>query len=96
MYCQPTVDVELMHSALVESCVWGRDDEAIDKSPSPPSATFLGIFLFLRRCGSRLLSPDRWSRALKAIVEHEARYGFAQKHRVVMYKPLSAGASSWL
>ncbi len=45
---------------------------------------------FYRRCGFEILPPDRWSRALKAIVEHEARYGFAQKHRVVMYKPLSA------
>ncbi len=43
---------------------------------------------FYRQCGFEILSPDRWSYEIKAIVQHEARYGFAQKHRVVMHKLL--------
>ncbi len=43
---------------------------------------------FYRQCGFEVLPPERWSPALKAIVEHEARYGFSQRHRVVMHRPL--------
>lgn len=44
---------------------------------------------FYRRCGFEILLPERCSDELRAIAAHEARYGFAQRHRVVMHKLLS-------
>ncbi|MGD1898487.1 MAG: GNAT family N-acetyltransferase [Phormidesmis sp.] len=42
---------------------------------------------FYQRSGFELLQAKHWSPELRAIVQHEARYGFAQKHRVVMARP---------
>lgn len=54
---------------------------------------------FYRRCGFEILPPERCPYELKAIVQHEARYGFAQRHRVVMRKHLAddvqLAAKSW-
>ena len=45
---------------------------------------------FYRQQGFEILPPDLWPYEIKAIVQHEARYGFAQRHRVVMHKLLPA------
>ena len=45
---------------------------------------------FYRQCGFEILPPERYSAELNAIVQHEARYGFVQKHRVVMRRVLSS------
>jgi len=42
---------------------------------------------FYQRSGFKILTAEHWSPAVKAIVEHEDRYGFLTKHRVVMARP---------
>ena len=44
---------------------------------------------FYRQCGFEILPIERCCSELRAIVQHEARYGFVQKHRVVMRRILS-------
>ncbi|WP_198011372.1 GNAT family N-acetyltransferase [Synechococcus sp. PCC 7335] len=44
---------------------------------------------FYQQCGFEILPIERCSSELSAIVQHEARYGFVQKHRVVMRRILS-------
>lgn len=48
---------------------------------------------FYQQCGFEILPPKRCPYELRAIVEHEARYGFEPKHRVVMRKFVSTGCS---
>lgn len=47
---------------------------------------------FYRQCGFEILPLERCHYELRAIVQHEARYGFVQKHRVVMRRFESANA----
>lgn len=79
-----------MGTALVESCCEGA---RLRNHTQITLTTFRYVpwnIPFYRRCGFEILPPERCPYELKAIVQHEARYGFAQQHRVVMYKLLSA------
>ena len=74
-------------SALVEACCTaalsrGRQQVTL--------ATFRYVawsIPFYQRLGCRPLGHGYWSPDIEAIVQHEARYGFARKHRVVMMRP---------
>ena len=45
---------------------------------------------FYQKSGFSVLPPERWSYEIRAIVQHEARYGFAKEKRVVMARSLTA------
>lgn len=80
-------------TALIESCCEGA---RLQNHQQITLTTFRYVpwnIPFYRRCGFEILPPERWPYELKAIVAHEARYGFLQKHRVVMHKFLSVGVS---
>ncbi|MBE9059452.1 GNAT family N-acetyltransferase [cf. Phormidesmis sp. LEGE 11477] len=79
-------------SALIEACCEGA---RLRNHTQITLTTFRYVpwnIPFYRQCGFEILPPERCSRELKAIVEHEARYGFVQKHRVVMRRLLSKRA----
>ncbi|MEL7512221.1 MAG: GNAT family N-acetyltransferase [Cyanobacteria bacterium J06554_3] len=75
-------------SALVEACC---KSAASQNHSQVTLTTFRHIpwnIPFYQRLDFQILPANRWSPEIKAIVEHEARYGFAPEHRVVMARRL--------
>lgn len=75
-------------SALVEACCKGA---MAHHRRQVTLTTFRHVpwnIPFYQRLGFQTLPAAQWSPEIKAIVEHETRYGFAPEHRVVMARRL--------
>ncbi|MEL7331328.1 MAG: GNAT family N-acetyltransferase [Cyanobacteria bacterium J06560_2] len=74
-------------SALIQACCKGAEAKG---AAWVTLTTFRQVpwnIPFYQRLGFDCLKAEHWSSEMRAIVQHEDRYGFAMKHRVVMARP---------
>ncbi|MEO1621364.1 MAG: GNAT family N-acetyltransferase [Cyanobacteria bacterium J06632_3] len=90
-------------SALVEACCEGARSRGADRILLTTFRHVPWNIPFYQKLGFEILPAEKWSPDISAIVDHETRYGFAQKHRAVMMRMLSSntlagvesGAEGW-
>lgn len=73
-----------MGSALVEACCESAQARGFEQITLTTFRKVPWNIPFYRHLGFEVLPADRWSIEIRAIVRHEARYGFAAEKRVVM------------
>lgn len=71
-------------SALVKACLQGTRARGFNRTTLTTFRLVPWNIPFYRRLGFEVLAPDAWPNDIRAIVQHEARYGFARDKRVVM------------
>lgn len=74
-------------SALIEACCVGALSRGARQVMLTTFRYVPWNIPFYQRLGFRQVSAEQWSPEIAAIVQHEARYGFAKEHRVVMMRP---------
>ena len=77
-------------SALVEACCLGAQAQGFGQVTLTTFRKVPWNIPFYRRLGFEVLPADRWSIEIRAIVQHEARYGFAAEKRAVMSRSMPA------
>lgn len=81
-------------TALIEACCQG----AMSREAKWVSLTTFRYvpwnIPFYEKVGFEIVAEDQQSPEIQAIVQHEARYGFNQAHRVVMSRPAVLSAHS--
>lgn len=75
-------------SALVEACCLSAKSRGFSKMMLTTFRQVPWNIPFYRTLGFALLPPTRWTSEIQAIVQHEARYGFAREKRAVMVRSL--------
>ncbi|MEM6596964.1 MAG: GNAT family N-acetyltransferase [Cyanobacteria bacterium P01_D01_bin.36] len=83
-------------SALVEACCMGALTRNVQQVTLTTFRYIPWNIPFYQQLGFRELNARYWSPEIRAIVQHEARYGFAQQHRTVMIRPARRGLSTTL
>ena len=83
-------------SALVEACCRGARDRGFTQVLLTTFRKVPWNVPFYRHVGFEILPEAAWSQEIRAIVDHEARYGFAREKRVVMRRELPPLASGFL
>lgn len=83
-----------MGSALIEACCMDALARGVRQVTLTTFRYVPWNIPFYQRLGFRQLQAAQWSPEISAIVQHEARYGFAQAHRVVMMRPASGSGSA--
>ncbi|MEL6813728.1 MAG: GNAT family N-acetyltransferase [Cyanobacteria bacterium J06598_3] len=71
-------------SALVRACLEGTRRRGFNRTTLTTFRHIPWNIPFYRRLGFEILPPEAWPNDIRAIVQHEARYGFARDKRVVM------------
>jgi len=74
-------------SALIEACCTGALTKGVKQVTLTTFRYVPWNIPFYKRLGFRQLAAEKWSPEIEAIVQHEARHGFDQAHRVVMIRP---------
>ena len=75
-------------SALVEACCLRAKSQGFSKMMLTTFRQVPWNIPFYQTLGFALLPPTGWSPEIRAIVRHEARYGFAVEKRAVMVRSL--------
>ncbi len=83
-------------SALIEACCCGARDRGFREVLLTTFRKVPWNIPFYRHAGFEGLPKAAWSQEIHAIVDHEARYGFAREKRVVMRRELPPLASGFL
>ncbi len=81
-------------SALMESCCCRAQSRGFKQVLLTTFRKVPWNIPFYQRLGFEVLPREEWSQEISAIVDHEARYGFAPEKRVVMRRivpPLASG-----
>lgn len=81
-------------SALVKACCEGARDRGFRQISLTTFRKVPWNIPFYQRLGFEVLPAKAWSQEIRAIVEHEARYGFLPEKRAVMSRilpPLTSG-----
>lgn len=77
-------------SALVEACCQDAQRRGFGQILLTTFRHVPWNIPFYRRLGFEVWPPERWSKEIRAIVDHEARYGFAPQKRAVMRRALAS------
>ena len=80
-------------SSLVEACCQGAQARGFERVTLTTFRKVPWNIPFYRRLGFEVLPPERWSAEIRAIVQHEARYGFAKEKRAVMCRSMRLASS---
>lgn len=80
-------------SSLVEACCQGAQAHGFERVTLTTFRKVPWNIPFYRQLGFEVLPPERWSAEIRAIVQHEARYGFAIEKRAVMCRAVRADSS---
>lgn len=83
-------------SALMETCCRGARDRGFTQVILTTFRKVPWNIPFYQQAGFEVLPEAAWSQDIRAIVDHEARYGFAREKRVVMRRELPPLASGFL
>ncbi len=75
-------------SALVEACCQSAQQRGFDQVLLTTFRKVPWNIPFYRRLGFEVLSEQSWGAEIRAIVDHETRYGFAPEKRAVMRRYL--------
>lgn len=75
-------------SALVNTCCQGAKSRGAKQMTLTTFRYVPWNIPFYQKVGFEILPSENWSEEMRAIVEHETRYGFAPQHRVVMRRSL--------
>jgi GNAT superfamily N-acetyltransferase len=81
-------------SALVEACCQNAQQQGVSQVLLTTFRRVPWNIPFYRRLGFEVLPPEQWSPEMMAIVQHEARYGFAPEKRAVMMRQMPTGGDS--
>lgn len=73
-------------SALVQACLQGARTRGFNRTTLTTFRRIPWNIPFYRRLGFEVLPPEAWPNDIRAIVQHEARYGFAPDKRAVMQR----------
>ncbi|MEM6451559.1 MAG: GNAT family N-acetyltransferase [Cyanobacteria bacterium P01_D01_bin.105] len=79
-------------SALIETCCQGAKERGFEQVILTTFRRVPWNIPFYERLGFQILPNELWSPEIKAIVQHEARYGFAPEKRAVMRRIVSDAA----
>lgn len=83
-------------ASLIEACCRSAQARGFERVTLTTFRKVPWNIPFYRQVGFEVLPPERWSAEIRAIVQHEARYGFAKEKRAVMYRSVQADSSgSW-
>lgn len=77
-----------MGSALVNACCKDAKSRGATQMTLTTFRYVPWNIPFYQKVGFEILPSKDWSEEMRAIVEHETRYGFAPQHRVVMRRSL--------
>ncbi|MGB7086873.1 MAG: GNAT family N-acetyltransferase [Phormidesmis sp.] len=75
-------------SALVEACCHGAQQRGYDQIMLTTFRAVPWNIPFYQRLGFEVMPAADWPLEISAIVQHEARYGFAQAKRAVMRRSI--------
>lgn len=78
-------------SALVRACCRGAQRKGFDRVVLTTFRRVPWNIPFYQRLGFEVLPAGQWSLDIEAIVQHEARYGFAPEKRAVMELVMPSG-----
>lgn len=78
-------------SALIRTCCRGAIARGFNQVVLTTFRRVPWNIPFYKRLGFEELSRERWSPEIRAIVQHEARYGFAPDKRAVMHRMIEEG-----
>ncbi len=79
-------------SSLVEACCWGAKARGFRRVTLTTFRKVPWNIPFYQSLGFEVLPAERWPAEIRAIVQHEARYGFLTKKRAVMCRTVQARA----
>lgn len=79
-------------SALVSACCQGAQARGFDRITLTTFRKIPWNIPFYQHLGFEVLPAERWDLELRAIVQHEARYGFARDKRAVMCWSAAGGS----
>ncbi|MGC1309876.1 MAG: GNAT family N-acetyltransferase [Phormidesmis sp.] len=77
-------------TALVEACCQSAQRRGFSQVTLTTFRKVPWNIPFYQRLGFEVLPEEKWSPEIKAIVNHEARYGFAPEKRVVMRRMIDS------
>lgn len=80
-------------TSLVEACCQGAQARGFERVTLTTFRKVPWNIPFYRQLGFEILPPERWSAEISAIVQHEARYGFAVDKRAVMCRAIRTDSS---